>query len=514
MLVLGLVGGALASAEVRADPFTSQYAFRWHNSLSWVSGTAIDDAVCDEQATYRWKSSGFSSADCTRIYAFGESNIRYDVTLYGSDGEHWGKYSNQQVYVKTCSDLTSQGCQPPPVDCPSSGTPKRISTALTGYRDDNGVYREDLPEGGLRITIGGGVSAGGCGYAVPTPGGLGDGVDANSKISCLPNKDGQRGKCFQYQNLVATGEALEPEPGAANSYNFGDPEYKDEAETSNDTRESGIEKTSTEPVSEVIQTVDAMGQPVDLTVTRQTETTIERRGDGSSVETQDDISIITQSDGITKTTTETTTTTTNPDGSKTVETTENISYTQFPENVYTVDGKTNLVKKTEVPGGTAEQTVTTTKTVDPTGNVTSETKKTGPVKGDRKVKTKNDDPNQKAKDLGKKKRETCTTNPLMSHCIGKFKETAKGKFEDISSKIVDAQTDFETSWNDIRAEASSKLGFTLSGGGALQQHIVDIRGVEGDIGITRWVPYFDEFGLAALVMAAAALYATIIMFRG
>ena len=499
LVVLGLIGGALASAEVQA----------FEDDGSWANGSFYD---------VQSPLTGGIGVGPTKTMACSKSGGVYGDPVAGMC--NWGG-SRSVPTERSCSSIfeghpywSDSGCGAAPgPSCPSSGTPKRISTTLTGYRDDNGVYREDLPEGGLRITIGGSVSAGGCGYAVPTPGGLGDGVDTNSKISCLPNKDGQRGKCFQYQNLVATGEALEPEPGAANSYNFGDPEYEDEAETSNDTRESGIEKTSTEPVTEIIQTVDVNGQPVDLTVTRQTETTIERRGDGSSVETQDDISIITQSDGITKTTTETTATTTNPDGSKTVETTENISYTQFPENVYTVDGKTNLVKKTEVPGGTAEQTVTTTKTVDPTGNVTSETKKTGPVKGDRKVKTQNDDPNQKAKDLGKKK-ETCTTNPLMPKCIGKFKETAKGKFEDISSKIVDAQTDFETSWNDIRAEAASKLGFTLSGGGALQQHIVDIRGVEGDIGITRWVPYFDEFGLAALVMAAAALYATIIMFRG
>ena len=496
MVVLGLIGGALASAEVQAFEDDGSYEAGFHWAPLAYNGNQIAptrQALCSLL--------GFA---CNDLVDFG-------------DGTFWprGESSSNYRFKKYPCGFPYAACDfgSPSVDCPDVGTPKRISTALTGYRDDNGVYREDLPEGGLRITIGGGVSAGGCGYAVPTPGGLGDGVDANSKISCLPNKDGQRGKCFQYQNLVATGEALEPEAGAANSYNFGDPEYEDEAETSNDTRESGIEKTSTEPVSEVIQTVDAMGQPVDLTVTRQTETTIERRGDGSSVETQDDISIITQSGGITKTTTETTTTTTHPDGSKTVETTENISYTQFPENVYTVDGKTNLVKKTEVPGGTAEQTVTTTKTVDPTGNVTSETKKTGPVKGDRKVKTKNDDPNQKAKDLGKKK-ETCTTNPLMPKCIGKFKETAKGKFEDLTGEAIAAQEEFSAAWENIRSEASTKLGFTLSGGGSLQQSLVEIRGVEGDIGITRWVPYFDEFGLAALVMAGAALYAAVIMFRG
>ena len=493
--MLGLIGGALASAEVQAfeDDGSYEAGFHWA-PLSYNANQIAPtrEALCSLL--------GFS---CNDLVDFG-------------DGTFWprGESSSNYRFKKYPCGFPYAMCDfgSPSVDCPDVGTPKQITTVLTGYKKD-GVYHEDLPEGGLRITIGGSVSAGGCGYVAPLPGGIGDGVKHNSRIDCSPDTDGERGQCFRFENLVATGEALAPLEGGANSFVFGDPEYPTESDLSNDTRESGIEKTSTEPVSEVIQTVDAMGQPVDLTVTRQTETTIERRGDGSSVETQDDISIITQSDGITKTTTETTTTTTHPDGSKTVETTENISYTQFPENVYTVDGKTNLVKKTEVPGGTAEQTVTTTKTVDPTGNVTSETKKTGPVKGDRKVKTKNDDPNQKAKDLGKKK-ETCTTNPLMPKCIGKFKETAKGKFEDISSKIVDAQADFETSWNDIRAEASSKLGFTLSGGGALQQHIVDIRGVEGDIGITRWVPYFDEFGLAALVMAAASLYATIIMFRG
>lgn len=505
MLVLGLIGGALASAEVHA--FT--------DDGTWTSGSYYQG---EDPARYGRVNGPTHSNVCSRMGGLSAATFSGSLTCEG-DGppDYYGNPTTIRFFVtlKACAGvpLGSECGVEPSVDCPDVGTPKRISTALTGYRDDNGVYREDLPEGGLRITIGGSVSAGGCGYAVPTPGGLGDGVDTNSKISCLPNKDAQRGKCFQYQNLVATGEALEPEPGAANSYNFGDPEYKDEAETSNDTRESGIEKTSTEPVTEIIQTVDVNGQPVDLTVTRQTETTIERRGDGSSVEQQDDISIITQSDGITKTTTETTTTTTHPDGSKTVETTENISYTQFPENVYTVDGKTNLVKKTEVPGGTAEQTVTTTKTVDPTGNVTSETKKTGPVKGDSKVKTKNDDPNQKAKDLGKKK-ETCTTNPLMPKCIGKFKETAKGKFEDLTDEAIAAQEDFTAAWENIRSEASTKLGFTLSGGGTLQQSLVEIRGVEGDIGITRWVPYFDEFGLAALVMAGAALYAAVIMFRG
>lgn len=54
---------------------------------------------------------------------------------------------------------------------------------------------------------------------------------------------------------------------------------------------------------------------------------------------------------------------------------------------------------------------------------------------------------------------------------------------------------------------------TISGGGSLQSYEVDIRGASGDIGITKWIPHFDAFDLASLILAVAAFISFLILMR-
>lgn len=481
LLLIALVGGALAAESVQAfeDDGTYQAGYHWApTQYNTTLASPTIDVLCEKH--------GYTCAD---------------LVDYG-DGTFWprGDSSVNYRFKKYPCGFPYAACDfgVPSPDCPDEGAVKRVSTMLSGYMKD-GVYHEDIPPGGLRITIGGATSVNGCGFAVPLPGGIGDGVDENSQIKCAPNKDGKRGICFRFQNLVATGQALEPAQDAASTYLIGDPEYPKEETASTDTRESSVTKTSSDPVTE---------QVGDKTVTTKTDITTETRGDGSVVETQEDQTIVTQSDGITKTVTETTTTTTNADGSQTVETTTNTSFTQHPQNIYNIDNSTSRVTQNTVPGSSASQTSTSTRNIDSNGNVTSQTETAGPIQGDSSVKEE-----QEAQENGEEE-QTCETNPLMDKCIDDFTETEPGTFPDISAKITEAKSDFESNWQAIKSEASSKLGFTLSGGGTLQDHVVNIRGIEGDIGITRWVPYFDEFGLSALIMAGAALYSAVVMFRG
>ncbi|WP_372832506.1 hypothetical protein [Pontibacterium sp.] len=383
---------------------------------------------------------------------------------------------------------TSALCQPPPVDCPSAGETKRL-----GYTKTEIPSNMNGGEGnGFTINIsnsssvGASIESNGCGYNRV------ESSKPDCKLFAYDQQGNQRWNC--YAEYVATGEPAASPPDSGITYSDGSEDgAPNESEGVTDTRQSNTTTTSTTPVTEMVG---------DQTVTTKTDITTENRGDGSVVETRDDVTIITESDGITRTDTQTTTTTTAPDGSQTIETTNNISYTQHPQTIYNIDNSNNQITVSQTPGGSASQTSTTTETYDANGNLTDREESTGPVQGD-------DDAAEG------EERQTCDTNPLMDKCINDFTNTAKGQFGDISTKISTAKTEFQDEWNRIKSEASDRLGFSLSGGGgALQQSIVTVRGIEGDIGITRWVPYFDEFGLAALVMAGAALYAAVVMFRG
>lgn len=268
-----------------------------------------------------------------------------------------------------CPGGSLSGCDevpsPPPSDCPEAGTPKRVATAVNGTYE-NGVFREDIPEGGLRIEIGGSVSAGGCGYAVSTDGS----VAADEQVKCS-----SEGQCFRIVTYVSTGESQEPAADEAWSSVVGDPEstVSDEQDLKSDTRETRSTTTATDPVTENLNGKE---------VTSQTTTTTETRGDGSVVETQDDVTTVTQSDGITRTDTVTTVTTTNVDGSSTVQTTNNISYTQHPQTIYNIDNSTNRVTVSSAPGTSASSTSTTTDNFSPDGTRTSSETTQGSLDGD------------------------------------------------------------------------------------------------------------------------------------
>ena len=411
-------------------------------------------------------------------------------------GDKGGFSSNPRKY--SCSGLyeahpqwVASGCSSVPgLDCPDSGTVKRVGTAVNGTFKD-GKFVEELPDNGFQF--GGVLSAGGCGFVSPNmlqAGSPGHGTDLNSQVKCTKS-----GSCFRYQNFVSEGAErpageYEPWSGIA-----GDPEYPEvpdeQTETSTDTRESRTSTTSTDPITE---------QVGDSTRTTQTTTTTETRGDGSVVQSQDDVTTVTRSDGITRTDTQTTVTTTNADGSRTVETTNNISYTQNPQTIYNIDNSTGRISVTATGGGTTSQQTRSTEGYNAQGERVSQSTEEGPVTGDDETRDSQEE-------------ENCSTNPLLDRCIGEFKETAKGEFGDIAGKVLDAKQEYMDIFDEVKEQAADKLNFNLSGGGSTSDYVVSFRGGEGNIGITRWFSLFDEYDLAALVMAIAALIAVFVILR-
>lgn len=384
----------------------------------------------------------------------------------------------------------NDSCESTGPDCPDIGTVKRVGTAVNGTFKD-GKFVEELPDNGFQF--GGVLSAGGCGFVSPNmlqAGSPGHGTDLNSQVKCTKS-----GSCFRYQNFVSEGAErpageYEPWSGIA-----GDPKYpevpNEQTETSTDTRESRTSTTSTDPITE---------QVGDSTRTTQTTTTTETRGDGSVVQSQDDVTTVTRSDGITRTDTQTTVTTTNADGSRTVETTNNISYTQNPQTIYNIDNSTGRISVTATGGGTTSQQTRSTEGYNAQGERVSQSTEEGPVTGDDEARDSQEE-------------ENCSTNPLLDRCIGEFKETAKGEFGDIAGKVLDAKQEYMDIFDEVKEQAADKLNFNLSGGGSTSDYVVSFRGGEGNIGITRWFSLFDEYDLAALVMAIAALIAVFVILR-
>lgn len=411
------------------------------------------------------------------------------------DGKQ-GVGGNRVTFVKkTCPPLPSGDsyldsiCGVEPVDCPDSGVVKRVGTAVNGTFKD-GKFVEELPANGFQF--GGVLSAGGCGFVSPNmlqAGSPGHGTKLHSQVKCTKS-----GSCFRYQNFVSEGAArpageYEPWSGIA-----GDPEFpevpNEQTETSADTRESRTSTTSTDPITE---------QVGDSTRTTQTTTTTETRGDGSVVQSQDDVTTVTRSDGITRTDTQTTVTTTNADGSKTVETTNNISYTQNPQTIYNIDNSTGRISVTATGGGTATQQTRTTEGFAPDGTRTSRSTEEGPVTGDESAA---EEPSEE---------KTCDSDPLMDKCIGDFEEGEAGSFGTGLEERAAARSEYGDLVDQIRGEIQEKLNFGISGGGSVTPVEISFKGATGSIGISKFAPYFDKAHFGSLVLALAALASAFIV---
>jgi len=446
---------------------------------------------------YGDKSSDALSAWCSSYS--GAFNCSLQSLNYGIYETSSGSQGGVAIKKKECSVQTStwleqhpEVCGPVGPDCPDTGTVKRVGTAVTGTYE-NGVFTEDLPEGGFQL--GGVVSAGGCEYVSPTmlqPGAAGHGTDLNSQVKCSKSS----GACFRYQNFVSSGTAREPGENEPWSGVAGDPEVpevpNESTEASTDTRESRTSTTSTDPITE---------QVGDTTQTTQTTTTTETRGDGSVVQSQDDVTTVTRSDGITRTDTQTTVTTTNADGSKTVETTNNISYTQHPQTVYNIDRSNNRVTVTATGGGTSTQQTRTVEDFSSDGTKTGETREEGPVQGDDNAREEQEE-------------ETCDTNPLMDRCIGEFDKGDGGEFASGMTEMNEARDEYQELFDDIKDQVKQKFNFGVNGGGTIQSNEITLKGVSGDIGFSKWVPYLDQFNFGALVLAVAGILAAYIVLGG
>ncbi|MDI3323924.1 hypothetical protein QKW35_06015 [Pontibacterium granulatum] len=373
-----------------------------------------------------------------------------------------------------------EACGTEPSSCPNAGTPKRIATPINGTIN-NGVFVEDIPVGGMVIEIGGGLSADGCGYAIPIPDGNGVGGDVNpdTKVKCSPS-----GQCFRFSTYVATGQAREPGQDEATSVVIGDPEsFVKEEDTNTDTRESRTSTTQTDPITENLD---------GKQITSQTVTTTETRGDGAVVETRDDITTVTQSDGITRTDTVTTTTTTNADGSKTVETTNNISYTQHPQTVYNIDNSTSRITVTAGSGASAQQTTRTVDTYDPAGNRTSSQTTEGPTTGDPAA---TEDPSEQGKTF-------CEENPDNISCKDYEGPSSEGEYS----------PDTELSYSSVMTDFTDRVGQSEFVGGVNGFFDLSVAGSceSGTVEFDGTVVVIDQHCSAMAVQIMGAAYWVII----
>lgn len=270
-----------------------------------------------------------------------------------------------------------------------------------------------------------------------------------------------------------------------------------------DTRKNSVEKSVDGPTTETVG---------DKQVTTKTDTTIEKRGDGTVVKQVVNNYEITKSGGITKTTTTTTTTVINNDGSKTVTEVKNVSYEGDKKVVYNIQHEGDRIIVNQIPG---------------VGPLTSETKTVTNYGGDGNMQDQviqssgggggggdgGGIPDLPPPGEPDSEEKSCEEDSAQDKCVGDFEKGNGGEFGDISAKLEDARDEYQQQWDSIREEAKQKLGFSVSSGGTVTDNNVVIRGVEGNIGITKWFPHFDNFGLGDLILLAAVLIAIIILLR-
>lgn len=172
--------------------------------------------------------------------------------------------------------------------------------------------------------------------------------------------------------------------------------------------------------------------PDGTTVDVESETTTTTRGAGTDKVVTEVQTVFKRSDGISKTETITTTEITNPDGSKTVTTETQYSYTQHGDEYTVIDHETGAVSHTKGDNISAGGTVTKTDTYDADGN------KTG---SSTSCSSSGDD------GLGEEAEEQnfCAENPQNVVC----KEWDNGTGSDETFAIDDQRTKVDQAWQEL-----------------------------------------------------------------
>ncbi|WP_067986275.1 hypothetical protein [Neptuniibacter pectenicola] len=382
-------------------------------------------------------------------------------------------------YQSTSTFINESGCgqfPDPVIDCAGSdGSPVNLHVPL---KSENG--QPIIGEGSFPTDV---MYSDGCKYGLE---------DSNSTPELVEITDTETGEVFlalQNSYVFLNSEPTSPDgsldvpsPSETNDIN---PNY------SSDNTVDTTDTTTSDPVS--------VTNPDGSEVTTEQTSTTETRGDGTTVTTTSDTQFVSESNGIIKNEITTTTTYDFVDGTSTVETETHTEYTQTPITNYTIDNSTGTIVVNANGGSSAGTTTITTDTYDSAGN---------------KVSSSQTSTNQGGGDAQEQKEsEECKADP--SSCK-EFKKTGSGSFDlaGASADLEAAKLAYSEYIDTLKSEVSDSIGFNFTGGGQIESYEVDFHGVTGDIGLTRWIPYFDAFDLGALVMFIAAMVSLYILLGG
>ncbi|MBV1789013.1 hypothetical protein KQ940_13225 [Marinobacterium sp. D7] len=458
-------------------------SYYWVDVSPYGAGNTAASAFSD----FRSKCSSTSIAACSPDASYTSYDGSY-IHFTWNGGANNGAIRTKFYACGSGSGASFQ-CSEPGPDCPDFGTTKYIYWQMPSEPDPvftcvgcGDEYYQNT------------VSYDGCEYT----------YDSRYVDWKTYTENGQKFH-YMFADGVATGNALDPVEGNIQTKTVDEPPVNDSSienlDSSNEVDDGPVNESNTTYVPETTETL-ADGTEVATA----SETTVEKRADGVSVEKASDVvDVVTYDNGITKTTTKVTTTTTYPDGSKEVKEEIIQSYTGHNDEQYTVRHDDGSVTYTKLPGsGTAVVTKTTTTNVDANGNVTGSSESSS-VSGDSQASGE------------QQQGSACEKNPYSKECTGEFDpgepqehgfESGKGE-----ASYNEAVAAFNAELSDIKSQVNSMFQ-PVNGGGAITPYEITVRGATGDIGITKWLPYLDQFNLAALVMAVAALISFFILMRG
>lgn len=265
----------------------------------------------------------------------------YKCDRYDTQGQ-WAGTWNVGKYADCPQGSADPWCQNPfpPVECPAAGTEYKT------------FFNETVEDGSV-VNVGSGNNVEGC-----------EVVPVWESTQCGTPEVPQAGlECLRIISYQYTGQ--EKTDGDAPE---DVPENRDPDVSTWEPLSDGDQTQDTKTVVPLAETEETMPDGTVVTQTGYVET--ETKNLGANVTQGTETTVYLWSNGITKTVTVTETTTTNPDGSKSVVRTENVTYEQTDKELTVVDNGTGGLVVTNTPGYSGGRTTTTTTNYDTEGNST------------------------------------------------------------------------------------------------------------------------------------------------
>lgn len=406
-----------------------------------------------------------------------------------------------QIFYETrysCSGSTTGVCVLPPPICTEGEEKTLISKIPPLTFNEAGDLVVSISQG-----IGGSspsVSQGGCNYTKKNA--------LDSKIVSYRPITEEKPSYYSSAVWVATGE--ETPEGVENEQPVYDPTDESQAgadapvDVSDDDRSTETDKTVTPETTTTVGTD---------TVKEQIIVDTETRDKGTVISQTDSKQVINVSEGIEKSIVTTVTTVEHADGTKTEIVEAVTTYTQKPNYTSIYDPETGMTTYTQGWEGGTSSTTTTTTEKGSDGSVTGTNTTTTNQGSNGNSTTTGTGENDGTSDTPGD--EYCAQNPTDVNCVdADFKTGETGAFSGAAEGLLAAKAEYQALFDSVSDQVNDKIGLSVNSGGSVDSYEVDIRGVSGDIGLTKWLPHFDSFNLAALVMAGAALFSFSILMSG